>query len=175
VGVVGFSWTCWYAIHALIHAPHLFAAATIADGLDNSYVQYMLFGVSASGVQRQMEAIRGGAPFGGGLRRWVEEAPGFHLDQVQTPVRIEMIGPASVLQEWELYASLEMQHKAVDPIYFPHGMHIHQRPLERLASQQGNVDWMRFWLENYVDPDPAKAAQYRSWENLKARNKSKGN
>ncbi len=166
VGVVGFSWTCWYAVNAIIQDPKLFAAATIADGLDNSYMQYLIFGVG-SPLRRQMERIRGTSPFGDGLKKWVEEAPGFHLDQVQSPVRIEAINPGSVLQEWELYASLRIQNKPVDLIYFPHGTHIHQKPMERLESQQGNVDWLRFWLQGYVDPDPAKQAQYKRWQALR--------
>ncbi|WP_263408847.1 hypothetical protein [Terriglobus tenax] len=166
VGVVGFSWTCWYAINALIKDPNLFAAATIADGLDNSYLQYLLFGVGAHSILRQMERIRETSPFGDGLQKWIDEAPGFHLNQVRSPVRIEAINPGSVLQEWELYASLRMQKKPVDLIYFPHGTHIHQKPLERLESQQGNVDWFRFWLQGYEDPDPEKRAQYQRWRAL---------
>jgi hypothetical protein len=169
VGVVGFSWTCWYAINALIKDPKLFAAATIADGLDNSYMQYLISAPEGDGLQQQMDAIRGVEPFGPGLERWVKEAPGFNLDKVQTPVRIEAINPMSVLQEWELYASLRMQHKSVDLIYFPEGTHIHQKPLERLESQQGNVDWMRFWLQGYEDPDPRKDAQYKLWHTFRER------
>jgi hypothetical protein len=167
VGVVGFSWTCWYVINALIKEPALFAGATIADGLDNSYMQYMLFTVEYYPLQNQMEKIRGGRPIGNSLQSWVDVAPGFHLDRVQTPVRIEAIGPPSVLQEWELYASLRLQKKPVDLIYFPEGTHIHQRPLERLESQQGNVDWFRFWLKGEKDPDPAKRNQYLRWEGLR--------
>jgi len=166
VGVVGFSWTCWYAIDALIDAPELFAAATVADGLDDSYMQYLLFGVDGGSIRKQMERIYGTAPFGAGLNTWVTQAPGFHLDQVRAPVRIEAINPTSVLQEWELYSSLRMQGKPVDLIYFPHGTHIHQAPLERLESQQGDVDWFRFWLQGYVDPDPSKSGQYRRWAKL---------
>jgi len=166
VGVVGFSWTCWYAVNALIKDPKLFAAATIADGLDNSYMQYLVFGVGAHPILRQMERIRETSPFGDGLKKWMEEAPGFHLDQVQSPVRIEAINPSSALQEWELYASLRIQKKPVDLIYFPHGTHIHQKPLERLESQQGSVDWFRFWLQGYEDPDPTKETQYERWRAL---------
>ena len=166
VGVVGFSWTCWYAINALVKDPTLFAAATIADGLDNSYMQYLIFGPGEPSILRQMEQIRQTSPFGVGLKKWMDEAPGFHLDQVKTPVRIEAINPSSVLQEWELYASLHIQGKPVDLIYFPHGTHIHQRPLERLESQQGSIDWFRFWLQGYEDPDPTKRAQYDRWRAL---------
>ena len=116
-----------------------------------------------------MNQIKGSSPFGSGLQRWVDVAPGFHLDQVETPVRIEAIDPDSVLQEWELYGSLFMLHKPVDLIYFPDGTHIHQRPLERLESQQGNVDWMRFWLQGYQYPDPSKRAQYERWQALRTK------
>jgi hypothetical protein len=165
VGVVGFSWTCWYVVNALIKEPKLFSAATIADGLDNSYMQYLLT-VDDPDLQAQMERIRGTSPFGVGLRRWIDQAPGFNLEQVQTPVRIEAMNPMSVLQEWELYSSLRSQNKAVDMIYFTQGTHIHQKPLERLESQQGDVDWFRFWLQSYIDPDPAKRAQFERWRKI---------
>jgi len=167
VGVVGFSWTCWYVINALIKAPKLFAAATIADGLDNSYMQYILFAPGPPNTHEQMDRIRGGSPFGSTQAHWFTDSPGFHLDQVEAPVRIEAINPESVLQEWELYSSLYLQHKPVDLIYFPEGTHVHERPMERFESQQGNIDWLRFWLQGYEDPDPAKRAQYLRWQKMK--------
>ena len=164
VGVVGFSASCWLVESALVNAPHLFAAATVADGIDNSYMGYQFADLT---LREQMEKTNGAKPFGEGLKTWVKEAVGFHLDQVQTPVRIEAIDPLSLLGEWELYSSLQIQNKPVDLIYFPQGTHIHQKPLERLESQQGNVDWMRFWLQGYEDSDPSKADQYKRWEHLR--------
>jgi len=29
------------------------------------------------------------------------------------------------------------------------------------------VDWLRFWLQRYEDPDPAKADQYKRWRGLR--------
>lgn len=167
VGVVGFSWTCWYVENALIKAPHMFAAATIADGVDHSYMNYHLFDFTSPILREQDDRIIGGHPVGEGLTRWLQVAPDFHLDQVRTPLRIEAIGGLSILSEWEIYSSLEMESKPVDLIYFPTGTHIHQKPLERLESQQGDVDWMRFWLQNYEDPDPGETSQYQRWEKLR--------
>lgn len=167
VGVIGFSWTCWYVMNALVKIPRLFAAATIAEGFDNSYMQYMLFGPGSPVTRKQLEQIRAGSPFGLGLETWVREAPGFHLDRIETPLRIEAMKPATILNEWEVYAGLSMQNKPVDLIYFPQGTHIHQRPLERLESQQGTIDWMRFWLQGYEDPAPQKQAQYMMWRKLR--------
>lgn len=165
VGIIGFSRTCYHVESALIKDPQLFAAATIADGVDESYMQYMLWSVGQS--SKESEGLYGEQPFGPGLKTWVERAPSFHLDQLRTPLRIEAITARSVLSEWEMYASLWRQGKPVDLIYFPKGQHILQRPLERMASQQGNVDWFRFWLKGEEDDEPAKAEQYERWRALK--------
>jgi hypothetical protein len=60
-----------------------------------------------------------------------------------------------------------MQRKPVELVYFPQGQHILQRPLERLASQQGNVDWFRFWLKNEEDPAAFDASEYTRWRKMR--------
>jgi hypothetical protein len=167
VGMVGFSWTCWYVENALIKAPKLFAAATVADGAIHSYMDYLVTGVSNPTIQEQDDRIIGARPFGSGLEQWMQMAPGFNLDKVQTPLRIEAMNPMSILEEWEIYSSLQIQGKPVDLIYFPFGSHIHQKPLERFESQQGDVDWFQFWLQGYEDPDPTKRPEYERWEKLR--------
>jgi hypothetical protein len=57
--------------------------------------------------------------------------------------------------------------KPIDLIYFPFGDHLLQKPLERLASQQGNVDWFRFWLKGEEDSDPSKRDQYALWRQMR--------
>jgi dipeptidyl aminopeptidase/acylaminoacyl peptidase len=167
VGIIGFSRTCWYVERALIERPQLIAAATIADGVDYGYMQYMLFSVGRTIVERSYEKVNGGKPFGSDLKRWIQDATGFHLETVRTPLRIEALGSASLLQEWEIYSALRQQGKPVDLIYIPDGQHILQKPLERLASQQGNVDWFCFWLKGEQDPDPAKQKQYANWKMMR--------
>jgi len=173
VGIVGFSATSWYVESALIRFPGRFRAAIIADGIDLSYMQYHLWGVSSSEFSKEFEQIIGSAPVGdSGLKQWLTQAPGFHVDKIETPVRLEAIKPGSILSEWEIYSSLRLQKKPVELIYFPEGTHVHQRPLERLASQEGAVDWFRFWLQAYVDPDSRKRTQYKRWESMKAQQTS---
>jgi dipeptidyl aminopeptidase/acylaminoacyl peptidase len=165
VGIVGFSRTCWYVESALLDLPSAFAAASINDGIDHSYMQTMLFDLDRTS---EGEEIYGAKPFGRGLKEWVNQAPTFHLDKVQAPVIITAITPGSVLQEWEIYSSLYRQKKPVDFLYFPKGQHILQRPSNRLASQQGTVDWFLFWLEGREDRnDPAKQDEYDRWVHLR--------
>jgi hypothetical protein len=168
VGIIGFSRTCWYVETALIKYPTLFAAATIVDGVDESYVQYRLFAQEGESWAEEFEKINQAKPIGQGLQKWMALAPGFHLDRVETPLRIEALGPRSALLEWEIYSSLQQQGKPVDLIYIPDAEHVLQRPLDRLASQQGNVDWFRFWLQGSYGEDATRRAQYPGWERMKS-------
>jgi dipeptidyl aminopeptidase/acylaminoacyl peptidase len=167
LGIIGFSRTCYHVESALIHDPNRFAAASITDGVDMSYMQELM-SFTLGVTFHDAEAIYGAKPFGEGLRQnWVQRAPGFHLDRIQTPLLIETISPLSISLEWEIYASLVAQGKVVDMIYFPDGQHVLQKPLERMASQQGNVDWFCFWLKGEEDPDLTKAEQYGRWRELR--------
>jgi dipeptidyl aminopeptidase/acylaminoacyl peptidase len=166
VGIIGFSRSAWYVEEALIHAPHRFRAATLIDGTDQSYLTYMLFAPGSPETAVEDEAVNGDRPFGGGIQPWVKNAAGFNLDKVRAPVRIEALGLVSVLGEWELYSSLFQQGKPVDFVYIPNGQHILQKPKERYASQQGNIDWFRFWLQGYIDSSSIEAAQYHRWKRL---------
>jgi hypothetical protein len=138
--------------------------------MDGSYMQYLYSVGDASDIAQD---IYGAKPFGAGLKEWTKFAPGFNLDKLTTPLRIETISFASILTQWETYASLFSQGKPVDLIYFPYGDHLLQKPLERMASSQGNVDWFRFWLEGEEDPDPSKANQYARWRRMRESLKAK--
>jgi hypothetical protein len=41
-----------------------------------------------------------------------------------------------------------------------------------LISQQGSVDWFRFWLKGDEDRDPAKAEQYVRWREMRKQRKN---
>jgi len=68
---------------------------------------------------------------------------------------------------WEWFAGLSRLDKPVELIYMPDGDHVLVRPLDRLTSQQGNVDWFCFWLTDEEDADPAKSEQYARWHKLR--------
>jgi len=170
VGLIGFSRTCFHVLYTLIHSGYPIAAAAITDGVDLSYMQYMVFQNARLGAGYTIDEYtgpNGGPPFGKNLELWRERAPGFNLDRITAPLRLEAIGLASVLEEWEPYAGLLLQHKPVELFVIPQGTHILVKPWERLASSQANVDWFRFWLRGEEDPDLGKADQYARWRELR--------
>lgn len=175
VGLIGFSRTGYYTLEALTKTPTRFAAATIADSDFLGYMQRLL-GVDLAGDSPKKEgiAIYGSQPFGEGLKTWMQMAPAFNLDKVIAPVRIEVHDPSTVLMNWEVYAGLRLQDKPVDLIQLPDAAHVVTKPLERLASEQGDVDWFDFWFNDHEDPDPAKAEQYARWRLFRERRRENG-
>jgi hypothetical protein len=167
VGLIGFSRTCYYVTHMLVFSKYRVAAAVIADGVDMDYFQYFAFSNANSGFAAAFEVQNGGAPFGDALSSWTKRVSAFHMDQVQAPMRIQALGPGSLLGEWNWFSGLLGLGKPVDMVYLPDGTHITTRPWERMVSQQGDVDWFCFWLKGEEDPDPAKAEQYGRWRELR--------
>ena len=167
IGIVGFSRSGLFVEYALTHSKYHFAAATLADISDAGYFRYLALFNLSSGFAAGSEGINGGAPFGSGLSSWIENSPGFNLDKVTAPIRMEADNPMSLFFGWEWFAGLSRLTKPVDLIYMPDGDHPLVKPWERMTSQQGDVDWFCFWLKDEEDPDPGKQEQYARWHELR--------
>ncbi len=98
--------------------------------------------------------------------RWRVVSPAFHLDRIRTPILFQV--PE---QEYRMILdyALPLARRHQGDIYvFPDEPHIKFQPRHKLAVYERNLDWFRFWLQDYEDPNPSKAAQYRAWEWMKA-------
>ena len=157
IGITGFSRTFMYVTYTLIHSKHHFAAADVADGTDASYFQYMAFSNTDQSLAGFFDRQNGSPPFGKGLLRWFKVSPAFLMDKIETPLRIEALRPGSLLLDWHWFSGLTRLGKPVEMMYIPDGVHILEKPWDRMISQQGNVDWFCFWIKGEEDPDPAKA------------------
>ena len=184
VGLQGFSRTCYHVLYFLTHSRYPAAAATVTEGPDYSYFQRMALAAldnddatrdsagSDSARNRkprwleEYDAINGGPPFGTSLASWGTRAPGFNLHHVTAPLLLTALGGGPA-EEWEPYVGLMLQGKPTELVYIPDGDHELVKPWEQLTSQQGAVDWYRFWLKGEEDPDPAKREQYTRWRALR--------
>ena len=168
VALVGFSITGFNVRNALANSSYKFSAATAAEGNSWSYWSYVLWGNSADWAS-QDECPFGGPPWNENWNRWMEKSITFNYQKIHTPMRLESDSNdgAEVINEWENFIALKRLGKPVDLIYISHGDHPVVKPWDRVTSQQGNVDWLVFWLKGEEDPDPAKADQYSRWHELK--------
>ncbi len=167
IGIIGFSVTCYYVKYALTHSRLGFVAASVTDGVDGGYFAYVAATPSVPVLADLEEGWNGAPPFGAGLRSWMARSPGFNLDKVSAPLLITALNPPSALSEWEWFAGLTRLGKPVEMIALQDATHGLEKPLDRMVSLQANLDWFQFWLQDYEDPDSAKAAQYTRWRELR--------
>ena len=166
VGLVGFSRTCMYVKYALMHSKYHFAAASVMDGVDAGYFQYIRFLNSAETAQF-FEGVNGALPLGKGVESWIDRSTSFGFDRVEAPVLIIAPHTARVLQEWEWFAALSRLGKPVELVMMQDGPHELEKPWDRMIAAQGTADWFSFWLRNEEDPEPTKTEQYARWRELR--------
>jgi dipeptidyl aminopeptidase/acylaminoacyl peptidase len=168
VGIIGFSRTGFWVMEELTAGSLHLRAASVADCNMLTYLEYVTsIDRGQNAIPRQYDSIIGAPPFGDGLQLWLKRSPGFNLDKITAPLLVGAHGSSSLLFMWEPYAGLRYLRRPVDLIVLNTDEHVLTNPAMRLASQGGSVDWFRFWLQDYVDPDPAKAEQYIRWRELR--------
>lgn len=169
VGIIGFSHTGFLVNYALTHPGRThFGAAISADAGDPSYLQDLAYSVVAHrAVDGPSYADVNGGQFWQNREAWLAAAPGFNAAQVTAPLMIVINGRHNLPTNVELYAALRMLDRPVEYLLFPEGTHQLIRPRERIAAMTATRDWMAFWLQDYEDPDPAKAGQYARWRALR--------
>lgn len=170
IGIIGWSATGERVLNQITFTDAPIRAATIADGDSNTlYSSAVLYGFSDYTDIRK-ERANGGRTAG---PAWIRNDPSLHTDCIKAAVRIENYGPL-VGNNWDIYALMRRQYKAVEMIVLPKGTHGLHTPSERLLSLQGNVDWFRFWLtggertQPYLlgESDETLREQYRRWRQM---------
>jgi len=150
--------------------PDRFAAAMIANADPGSLLRYDSYidYATPTYAKNAADTFAGTLPYGEGLQKWLERAPGFRTDRITAPVLISAADPQHLLSLWGIYAPLRDQHKPVELQYFRSGQHNLTKPLQILAHQELLVDWFDFWLNHHEDPDHRKKGQYERWRALDA-------
>jgi hypothetical protein len=163
VGMGGLSFgtevTLWTAVNS-----DLLAAASVSSPIMSS--DYYLFG-----------SLKGKLFFDGLEKYWqlgtLEATPERwnlfslkpNLDSVRAPILMQM--PE---QEYIMaldYAIPLILDQRADLYVFPNEPHQKFQPKHKLAAYERNLDWFRFWLQDYEDPDPTKARQYSHWREMR--------
>lgn len=144
VGLSGWSRAGYHVNKVLVISDYPFAAASLVDGGTSEYTAH------------------GYASFIHGRPWKIEE-----LKQIQTPILFEAHGLTEIYISG-MFDAMDKLGKPVDCFFYPGGSHFLRLPLHRWGSLSRNVDWFRFWLQAYEDPDPKKQATYERWRRLKA-------
>lgn len=98
--------------------------------------------------------------------QWRLVSPAFNAQRITAPVLFQL-PEQEARQMPELYARLMAAGTPAEFYAFPEEAHLKIQPRHRLAVFDRNLDWFRYWLQDYRDPDRAKIAQYERWDRLR--------
>lgn len=138
IGLSGWSRAGFYTMYLLIHSGIRFAAASNIDGGTTEYTDRM--------------------------RPFTDK----ELNRIRTPLLFEPHGLWSLVDNGQVAARMHAFGEPIEILYFDSAPHSTIRPQHRWRSLQTEIDWWNFWLRDRIDPDPAKARQYRHWKQLRA-------
>ena len=137
---------------------------------------YLFHSIQGQGFRKELkdrwgleDPVRGGDDSN---IRWKEISPFYNLDKINIPILFQM-PEQEYMQSFDYFSSLVNLEKPVDMFVFPNEPHIKILPRHKLAVYERNLDWFRFWLQDYVDRDDRKNIQYKKWEDLRSRSNIK--
>jgi dipeptidyl aminopeptidase/acylaminoacyl peptidase len=161
VGIGGLSQGSGNSLYMLIKENRI-AAASVAGGYIGPELYY-------NSTARGRQTVGGDwfpAPFGEGLAWWQPIDIAQHVGDICAPILFN-IADQEVFTVIPLLRRLEDANRPFDAYVFPGEYHEKWQAAHRATIYRRNFDWFRFWLQDYEDPDPAKAEQYQRWRHLR--------
>ncbi|QUD90134.1 Atxe2 family lasso peptide isopeptidase [Phenylobacterium montanum] len=164
VGMGGLSFGSEAVLWTIMNSSQLVAASVTSPAITPTYFQFhTLQGANFRDMLRSQWGL--GAP-AETPERWRRISPAFNLDKLRTPILMQM-PEQEYLEALDYFTPLASRGGPVELYAFPNEPHIKIQPRHKLAAYRRNLDWFRFWLQAYEDPDPRKADQYRRWRTLR--------
>jgi dipeptidyl aminopeptidase/acylaminoacyl peptidase len=170
VGMGGLSAGAATTMYMLLKYDRLTAASTSGTG-DTPALYYFQTRLGFTGSEK-----RGGGVYTrssmarpdteAGLKYWKDIDIAFHVDEVEAPILIHS-PDREVFNVLQLIRHLDEAGKPYEIFVFPDERHNKWQPAHRYAIYNRNLDWFRFWLQDYEDPAPAKEEQYVRWRELR--------
>jgi acetyl esterase/lipase len=166
VGMAGFSAGSEATAWALMNSD-LLAAAGVASA-QYAPSNYWLNAMRGSTIPSELREVHElGAP-DETPERWRLIAPALNVERIRAPLLMQL-PEQEVRRQMEFFSRLSHTSTPVELHAFHGAAHIKMQPRQRFAANRRNVDWFRYWLQDHVDPDPFKAAQYQRWNALRQR------
>jgi dienelactone hydrolase len=166
IGMGGLSFgsevTVWVAMNS-----DLLAAASVASPQSNPS-NYWSNDLPGRGYAEEVRRSYGVGNPDEDPQGWQEISPAFNVDRIKAPLLMQL-PENEARSEIEIMTRLARTPTPVELYAFPDENHMKFQPRHRLATYRRSLDWFRYWLQGYVDPDPAKAAQYGRWIALRQR------
>ncbi len=160
-GITGLSYGSFIVWDSLI-ASNWFKAAISSDGAETP-TSFLLRGITNSFFTRTFRLPIITEEY---ERRWKRIGESFNAGKIRAPILIND-SDNEFESNLEMVTTMSELGKPFELFIYPHSGHNINQPTQRYSVYNRNIDWMRFWLKNEEDNNPAKAEQYSRWRRLR--------
>lgn len=151
----------WVARHS-----DLLAALSIASAQSDP-ASYWFNSIGKNDRPRRMREVWGLGRPEETPERWKLVSAALNAERIKVPILLQL--PEQEARRIpELYGRLTQSPTPAELYAYPDEGHLKIQPRHRLSVYERNLDWFRYWLQDYRDDDAAKADQYRRWDLLRA-------
>jgi len=163
VGMGGLSFGSEVTMWTVTHSNVLAAASITSTSIEPNY--YLFNTLRGDAFFAELKKSWGlGAP-DETPDRWREISAVYQLDRVKAPILFQMPEQEYL---YSLGVTLPLVRSSKADLYvFPNETHQKFQPKHKLAAYERNLDWFRFWLQGYEDPNPVKKQQYTHWRAMR--------
>jgi dipeptidyl aminopeptidase/acylaminoacyl peptidase len=105
-------------------------------------------------------------PDGEGQEFYQQVDPANHVNAIEAPVLMNLAASEAHAMI-RLIRRMADAQKPYDAYLFPNETHCKWQPAHLDAINHRNLDWFRFWLQDYEDPMLEKREQYVRWRELR--------
>jgi dipeptidyl aminopeptidase/acylaminoacyl peptidase len=105
-------------------------------------------------------------PEGKGREFWSRFDIADHVEAIEAPILMHLAAHETY-GLIRLIRHLSDADKPYDTYVFPNETHLKWQPAHLHAIVNRNLDWFRFWLQDYEDSAPGKEEQYARWRTLR--------
>ncbi len=163
LAISGFSWGAW--LGPMVMTRHRqFQAASFAEGAGNYVTVYDL---SSRGVNRGGHDDIIGASLYDDPTRYLRLSPALHFRGLKTASLFEAGSQSAAIFMMGYPKAARYADMPTEFVIYPQTGHNPSRPNVQKESAIRNLDWFRFWLQGYEDPDPKKSVQYERWREMR--------
>jgi len=164
VGMGGLSFGSEVTMWTLIHS-HVVTAASASSPTISSMYYLLGSNIGEPFLSLLRKNWQLGAP-DETKAHWQQISPTLNLGKIHAPILLQF--PEQEYLFALGYAIPLMLSNRADVYVFPNEPHNKFQPRHKLAVYTRNLDWFRFWLQGYEDPDPSKALQYAHWRSMQS-------
>ena len=171
VGMAGLSFGSEVTMWTAVHSDRLAAASIASVQFEPAYYWFnAMRGRDHPDILRRSWGL---GPPDVDMDGWRELSPALNVARIRAPLLMQL-PEQEARYVIELHARLSNSSTPTELYVYPDEAHIKLQPRHKLAVYRRNRDWFRYWLQDYVDPDPASRDQYRRWQTLRERRESAG-